>query len=51
MVELFLSSELSYQESVLQEDILHPALILKRVNNFQIVGPDALRQHKKANSI
>lgn len=47
MVELYLSSELSYQELALQEGILHPAQIQKWVNDFRIAGPDALRPRKK----
>ena len=47
VVELYLSSELSYQELALQEGILHPAQITKWVNDFQLAGPDALRRRKK----
>jgi len=47
MVELYLSSELTYQELALQEGILHPAQIQKWVNDFRIAGPDALRPRKK----
>ena len=47
VVELYLSSELSYQELALQEGILNPSQIVKWVNDFRIAGPDALRPHKK----
>ena len=47
LVELYLSSELSYQELAIQEGILHPAQIQKWVNDFRIAGPDALRPRKK----
>lgn len=47
VVELYLSSELSYQELALQEGILHPAQIAKWVNDFRLAGPDALRRRKK----
>ena len=47
VVELYLSSELSYQELASKEGILNPALIGKWVNDFRLIGPDALRPHKK----
>ena len=47
VVELYLSSEVSYQELALQERINNPAQICKWVNGFQIAGPDALRPKKK----
>ena len=47
VVELYLSSELSYQELALQEGILNPTQIVKWVNDFRAVGPDALRPRKK----
>ena len=47
VVELYLSSEVSYQELAVQEGILNPAQIVKWVNDFRIAGPDALRPHKK----
>ena len=47
VVELYLSSELSYQELALQEGINNPALIAKWVNDFRIAGPEALRPRKK----
>ena len=47
VVELYLSSEVSYQELAIQEGIRNPAQICKWVNDFQIAGPDALRPRKK----
>ena len=47
VVELYLTSEVSYQELAIQEGINNPAQICKWVNDFRIVGPDALRPKKK----
>ena len=47
VVELYLSSEVSYQELALQEKINNPAQICKWVNDFHVAGPDALRPRKK----
>ena len=47
VVELYLSSEVSYQELAFQEGINNPAQICKWVKDFQLVGPDALRPKKK----
>ncbi len=47
VVELYLSSELSYQEVALKEGITNPNLIVNWVNRFRIAGPDALRPRKK----
>lgn len=47
VVELYLSSELSYQELALQEGILHPSQIARWVKDFLAIGPDALRPRKK----
>lgn len=47
VVELYLSSEVSYQDLALQERISNPAQITKWVNDFRIAGPDALRPKKK----
>ena len=47
VVELYLSSEVSYQELALSQGINNPALIVKWVNDFRIAGPDALRPKKK----
>lgn len=47
VVELYLSSEVSYQELSLCEGINNNAMIAKWVNDFRIAGPDALRPKKK----
>ena len=47
MVELYLSSEVSYQELALSQRIKDPNIIAKWVNDFRIAGPDALRPKKK----
>lgn len=47
VVELYLSSELSYQEIALQEGIVNSNSISQWVNRVRIAGPDALRPHKK----
>ena len=47
VVELYLSSEVSYQELALQEGINNPTILVKWVNDFRIAGPDALRPKKK----
>ena len=47
VVELYLSSEISYQDLALQEGITTPCLITNWVNRFRAAGPDALRPHKK----
>ena len=47
VVELYLSSEISYQDLALQEGITNPCMITNWVNRFRAAGPDALRPHKK----
>ena len=47
VVELYLSSEISYQELAIQEGITNPSMITNWVNRFRTAGPDALRSHKK----
>lgn len=47
VVELYLSSEVSYQELALSKGINNPSLITRWVNDFRIAGPDALRPKKK----
>ena len=47
VVELYLSSEVSYQELALSQGINNPALITRWVNDFRNAGPDALRPRKK----
>ena len=47
VVELYLSSEVSYQELALSQGINNPTLISMWVNNYRTNGPDALRPRKK----
>ena len=47
VVELYLSSEISYQDLALQEEITNPCMITSWVNRFREAGSDALRPHKK----
>ena len=47
VVELYLSSEISYQNLAIQEGITNPCIIVNWVNRFRAAGPDALRPHKK----
>ena len=47
VVELYLSSEISYQDLALQEGIANPSMIADWVKRFRTAGPDALRPHKK----
>ena len=47
VVELYLSSEISYQDLALQEGITNPCMITNWVNRFRAAGPDALRPHKR----
>ena len=51
IVELYLTSELSYQEIALQEGICEPPLIAKWVSRFRAAGPEALRPHKKGRKV
>ena len=47
VVELYLSSEISYQDLALQEGITNPSMIVNWVKHFRVAGPDALKPHKK----
>ena len=47
VVELYLSTEVSYQELALSVNMNNYPLITKWVNDFRIAGPDALRPKKK----
>ncbi|MEE3496979.1 MAG: IS3 family transposase [Butyrivibrio sp.] len=47
VVELYLSSEISYQDLALQEGLTNPSMIANWVKRFRVAGPDALRPHKK----
>lgn len=47
VVELYLTTEISYQELAIQVDMNNPPLITKWVNDYRIAGPDALREKSK----
>lgn len=47
VVELYMTTEVSYQQLALQENILNPSLIARWVNDFRIAGADSLRPKKK----
>ena len=47
MVELYLSSEVSYKDLALSQSINNPSLIARWVNDYRTAGPDALRPKKK----
>lgn len=47
VVELYLTSELSYQELAMSQGMNTHTLVAKWVNDFRIAGPDALRPKKK----
>ena len=47
VVELYLSSEISYRDLAIQEGITNPSMIANWVNRFRAAGPDALRPRKK----
>ena len=47
VVELYLSSEISYRDLARQEGITNPSMIVNWVNRFRVAGPDALRPRKK----
>ena len=46
VVELYLSSEISYQDLAIQEGINNPSMIANWVNRFRVAGPDALKSRK-----
>ena len=47
VVELYLTTEVSYQDLALSVGINNPPLITKWVNDYRIAGPDALRLKSK----
>jgi len=47
VVELYLTTEVSYQELALSVGMNNPPLITKWVNDFRAAGPDALRPKRK----
>ena len=47
IVELYLTSEITYQELAIQNGIKNPAMIGNWVNRFRVAGPDALKSRRK----
>ena len=47
VVQLYLSSGMSYKDLAMRENISDPALICTWVNRFRVAGPDALRSRRK----
>ncbi|WP_409967305.1 IS3 family transposase [Bengtsoniella intestinalis] len=47
VVELYLTTEISYQELALKMGINNPSLITRWVNDFRIAGPAALQEKSK----
>lgn len=47
VVELYLTTEVSYQELALSLGMNNPPLITRWVNDFRIAGPDALKAKRK----
>ncbi len=47
VVELYLSSEVSYSELAFSQNIKNPSIISQWVNIYRTCGPDALRPKKK----
>ena len=51
VVELYLTSDLSYNDIALQEGINNLSLICNWVHLFRVAGPDALRERRKGRKI
>lgn len=47
VVELYLTTEVSYQELALQVEVKNPALLSRWINDYRIAGPDALKPKRK----
>lgn len=47
VVELYLTTEVSYQELALSVGMNNPTLVSKWVNDFRVAGPDALKPKRK----
>ena len=47
VVELYLTTEVSYRELALSVGMNNPSLIVKWVNDYRAVGPDALKPKRK----
>ncbi len=50
VVELYLTTEVSYGELALSLGIDNPSIIEKWINDFRVSGSDALREIKKVDS-
>ena len=51
VVELYLTSDFSYNDIALQEGINNLSLICNWVHLFRVAGPDALRERRKGREI
>ncbi len=51
VVQLYLTTEVSYQELALSVGLNNPTLLTRWVNNFRIAGPDALITKSKGRKI
>jgi transposase len=51
VVELYLTTEISYQELALTVGITNYPLITKWVNAYRVAGPDALRAKRKGRQL
>jgi transposase len=47
VVELYLTTEVSYQDLALQVGVNNPSLLCRWVNDYRIAGPDALKPKMK----
>ena len=47
VIQLYLSSGMSYKDLATRENISDPSLICTWVNRFRVAGPDALRSRRK----
>jgi len=47
IVELYLTTEVSYQELALRVGIINPSIIRKWTNDYRIAGPEALKPKRK----
>ncbi|MGM7557796.1 helix-turn-helix domain-containing protein [Aerococcus christensenii] len=47
IVQLYLSSELSYQDIAIQMRIMNAALVAQWISRFRLASPDALRSIRK----
>ncbi len=47
IIELYLSTEMSYQELAIKKGITNPSMIARWVNDYRIAGMDALKPRKR----